>query len=301
MENERQEQLAEFMNNSEDLEQWISSLELEGMFGKSAEHAGGLEFQYLAEIASGFERIRDSIQAFESELINTGKSSDFADYSIIGIPQQTPKGNLVCYEFMRMMSPTAHEVAVSVLTEIVGFAFPEIYTDSILRKAIWPDDPQEFYQEILQNQDALRHRFSAALLNPDEAKKLAIHLRRERLILKGKFCPSLSNQKKEPTPPSESEWNHLELIVDLERRTVKRKGYELTVKLDGSPRLWEVFLVLWRTGEKPASDEEIIAALDGESEKQNLRRHRTNLRERFIPLRITIPNNENRLVGESMA
>lgn len=90
---------------------------------------------------------------------------------------------------------------------------------------------------------------------------------------------------------------YLGLIVDAEHRTVRRKGYRVTVHLSTRPRLWHIFDCLFRAGENGATKAMILNGYEGESNGSALRNQIRRLRDALLPLDVTIPAQEWRLVA----
>jgi hypothetical protein len=89
---------------------------------------------------------------------------------------------------------------------------------------------------------------------------------------------------------------YLDLMVDEEHYTISRQGFDGKVDLRGSKRLWETFLVFYRSGESDCSTEKWESALQGSKSQACRAQHRVNLNTKLIPLSIRIPPRSRRLI-----
>jgi hypothetical protein len=91
---------------------------------------------------------------------------------------------------------------------------------------------------------------------------------------------------------------HLGLVVDFDRRTIRREGHDAVVDLSSKSALWETFRVFYAAENADAPVEAWKNALSGEWSSS--RTHCSRLRSELAALAITIPDRGRRLVRDGL-
>lgn len=170
--------------------------------------------------------------------------------------------------------------------EAMEFVYEWFSEDSRVPYEQWREELQKITAEF---GEMPREQFGRWRLSIEREFDLTI----DEFEIENDDVPEESDSRKVTSAAPEG---HLGLIVDVDHRTIRRRGHDAMIDLRNKGAVWDTFMAFYKAGDEDASEESWKTAFSGEWSGRRM--IVTRLREELVALAITIPNGGRRLVND---